>query len=68
MVSGDRSDIAARHSVLLVWRWLEEMGRHGLRCRVICANLHICNGPLKAEMLGERPYTTGNTDLIQRTT
>jgi hypothetical protein len=35
---------------------LEEMGRHGLRCRVIRANLHVCNGPLRAEMLGERPY------------
>ena len=50
MVSGDRSHSAARHSVLLVWRWLEEMGRHGLWCRVICANLHVCNGPLKAKM------------------
>ena len=48
VASGDRSDIAARHSMLLVWRWLEEMGRHGLRCRVIRASLHVCNGPLRA--------------------
>ena len=55
MVSDHRSDICARHSMLLVWCWLEEMGRYSLRCRVIRANLHVCNGPLRLDVLRERP-------------
>jgi hypothetical protein len=54
VVSGDRSDIAARHSMLLFWRGLEEMGGYGLRCRVIRINLHVCDGPLKVDVLRER--------------
>jgi hypothetical protein len=43
--------------MLLVWRWLEEMGRYGPRRRVIRANLHVWNGPLRTDVLRERPYT-----------
>ncbi len=61
MVSGDRSDIGAGYSMLLVWRWLAEVGRYSLRCLVIRANQHVCNGPLRADALRQRPLVRPRT-------
>lgn len=61
MVSGGSPDIAARHSLLLVWRWLEAMGRRSLRCGVIRAHLYWRDGPVRAES-PRRVRMTGNTE------
>jgi hypothetical protein len=50
MVSDGSPDIAARHSLLLVWRWLEAMGRRGMRCGVVRAHLYLRDGPVRAEI------------------
>ena len=64
MVSDGSPDIAARHSLLLVWRWLEAMGRRGLRCGVVRAHLYLREWPVRAEIPATGPYYRqyGNND------